>query len=147
MVYVKKLFLPSERAETDFITHEHRTCFNTFYPFKIFPEKRLGEVSFDGITMFYGGNGSGKSTLLNVLARKLNAVRYSEFNDSPLFDEYVGKCYAEYARTPQRSYVLTSDDVFDNVLSARYINEGIDERRNELFEKYVATHVEAERDP
>lgn len=147
MIYIKRLMLPSESAEIDFIRDEKRTCFNTFYPFKIFPDKGLRDVELDGITMFYGGNGSGKSTLLNIIAYKMNAVRYSEFNDAPLFDKFVDMCYMEYARRPHGSFVLTSDDVFDYVLSARMINEGIDGQRNELFDKYVAVHREMAVDP
>ena len=75
MIYVKRLTLPSEIAEIEFMKHEQRTCFHTFYPFKIFPDKGLRHVEFEPVTMFYGGNGSGKSTLLNVLARKMGAVR------------------------------------------------------------------------
>ena len=61
MIYIKKLTLPSELAEAKVIELEKRTCFNTFYPFKIFPEMRLGTIDFDSITMLYGGNGSGKA--------------------------------------------------------------------------------------
>ena len=137
MIYLKKLYLPSEYAEIEVIRDEKRTCFHTFYPFKIFPEKKLSSVEFEGITMLYGGNGSGKSTLLNVLAAKIQANRYSEFNSSPFFDKFVQMCSIDYARTPQRSYVLTSDDVFDYALKARLVNEGIDDERNELIEKYI----------
>lgn len=55
-------------------------------PINVFPLKELEIVDFNTIIMFYGGNGSGKSTLINVMARKMNAVRCSEFNDLPLFD-------------------------------------------------------------
>lgn len=147
MIYARKLILPSEYAEIAFIKNEKRTCFNTFYPFKIFPEKSLAQVDFDGITMFYGGNGSGKSTLVNVIARKMNAIRYSEFNDAPLFEKFTEMCSIECAKMPRASYVLTSDDVFDYVLNARTVNEGIDDKRNELFEKYIATHREAVTNP
>ncbi len=143
MVYVKRLNLPSEFAEIEFIKNEKRTCYNTFYPFKIFPEKRLSSVEFDGITLLYGGNGSGKSTLVNVLAQKLGAIRYSDFNDAPLFDQYVRMCSVECIRTPRKSLVLASDDVFDYTLNARSVNESIDERRQRLFDKYVETHWEA----
>ena len=78
-----------EYAELKFIECEKRTCFHTFHPFKIFPEKGLGSVEFDNITMFYGGNGSGKSTLLNILAEKIGAIRYSDFNNAPFFDKYL----------------------------------------------------------
>ncbi len=147
MIYLKKLHLPSEFAEIKVIEEEKRTCFNTFYPFKIFPEMRLGTIDFDGITMLYGGNGSGKSTLINILAHKMRASRYSEFNDAPLFDKFVGMCSLDYAREPRRSSVLTSDDVFDYVLKARAVNENISGQRNELFDKYVSVHGEAERNP
>ncbi len=147
MIYIKKLILPSEFAEIKVIEEEKRTCFNTFYPFKIFPEMGLGSLDFDGITMLYGGNGSGKSTLINVLARKMQANRYSEFNDAPLFDRFTHMCSLEYTRTPRNSCVLTSDDVFDYVLKARIVNEDIDDRRNELFEKYRAIHWSATQNP
>ena len=147
MIYAKKIVMPSELAEIKVIENEKRTCFNTFYPFKIFPEKQLSHIDFDGITMLYGGNGSGKSTLINVIARKINAIRYSEFNGAPLFDKYAEMCSVEYFRMPPRSYVLTSDDVFDYVLKARFVNEGIDDRRNELFDEYIATHREAVINP
>ena len=147
MVYVKRLALPSDGAEWGFVMGEKRTCFSTFYPFKIFPNKGLRQVDFDGITMFYGGNGSGKSTLLNVLARKMRAVRYSDFNDAPFFDTFVGMCEVDYAKMPRASYVLTSDDVFDYALKARTINEGIDDQRNELFDKYVAVQREMAYNP
>ncbi len=147
MIYVRTLYLPDDAEELSFIMLERRTCFHTFYPFKLFPDKGLEQVDLDGITMFYGGNGSGKSTLLNVMARKMGAIRYSDFNGSPFFDQYVEKCYVEYARRPRASYVLTSDDVFDYVLNARMVNDNIDERRNDLFEKYVAIHNEALTDP
>ena len=147
MVYLKKLTLPSLKTEVTFIEHEKRTCFHTFYPFKIFPDKQLEDIRFDGITMFYGGNGSGKSTLLNVIAEKIHADRFSEFNDSPLFGEYVDRCQVEYFRRPRRSTVLTSDDVFDYALGARSVNQNIDDRREELFDKYVETYKQAEYDP
>ena len=142
MIYVSKLMLPSPKEEDYFIEHENRTCFGTFYPFKIFPRKELREVKFDTITIFYGGNGSGKSTLINVMARKMKAVRYSDFNDAPFFDTYVEKCYIEYYKRPRNSCVLTSDDVFDYVLNARMVNENIDDRRNAIIENYIKIHDE-----
>ena len=147
MIYVKKLRLPSAVQEIKVIEGEKRTCFNTFYPFKIFPEKRLREVEFDRVTLLYGGNGSGKSTLLNVTSRMTGAIRYSEFNDAPLFDRFVQMCDLEYYRMPRESVVLTSDDVFDYVLNARSVNEKIDEKRDALFERYVSVHREMRNNP
>ncbi len=147
MIYLERLALPSARAEDGVITSEKRTCFNTFYPFGIFPRRGLRELLFDGITMLYGGNGSGKSTLINLLAWKANAERYSDFNDAPLFDRYASMCYLEYMRIPERCCVLTSDDVFDYVLGARTVNGSNSERREALFQKYVETYNEAMANP
>ena len=142
MIYVKKLRLPGEYAELKFIEGEKRTCFHTFHPFKIFPEKGLDSVEFDNVTMFYGGNGSGKSTLLNILAEKIGAIRYSDFNDAPFFDKYLSMCCVDYVRMPRKSLILTSDDVFDYALNARTVNGNIDEKRQALFDKYVTVKNE-----
>lgn len=142
MIYIEDFTLPSDVAEYKVIEDEKRTCLGTFYPFNIFPLKELRTIKFDGITMFYGGNGSGKSTLINLIAKKVDAVRYSDFNDAPLFDKYADMCSISYYRSPKKCCVLTSDDVFDYVLSARTVNENIEDRRNELIEKYRAVHRE-----
>lgn len=147
MIYVNRFILPGENAESAVISAEHRTCFTSFYPFKIFPQKLLRSVEFGNITMFYGGNGSGKSTLINVMAQKMNAVRFSDYNDSPFFDKYVDRCSVDYLRVPSKCYALSSDDVFDYVLSARSVNERIEDRREALIDKYIEIHREAETNP
>lgn len=38
---------------------------------------------------------------------------------------------------PVESRIITSDDVFDFILNMRAINDGIDEKREELFEEYL----------
>jgi predicted ATPase len=147
LIYIKNLILPSAYAEIKVIKDEQRTWLNTFYPFKIFPEKGLPEVEFESVTMLYGGNGSGKSTLINVLAEKINANRYSEFNAAPLFGQFVDMCRVEYNRSPRISSVLTSDDVFRYVLNARRVNEDLGDDRDELVRKYVEVKNEVERNP
>ena len=37
------------------------------------------------------------------------------------------------------SRIITSDDVFDFILNLRNINDGIDRKREELFEDYLET--------
>ena len=145
MIYLSSFNLPGDSAETSFVMQEKRTIFHTFYPFRIFSQKSFRAVELDRITIFYGGNGSGKSTLINVMARKMNAERFSDFNDSPFFDDFVGMCYAKVSRRPLNCRVLTSDDVFDYALNARLINENIDDRRRELLDNYVAVHQELRR--
>ena len=147
MVYLNRFILPSDTAEIKVIENEKRTCFNTFYPFKIFPLKKLRTLEFETVTMLYGGNGSGKSTLLNVMSAKLNAARFSDFNGAPFFERFVNMCDADFYRRPNASFVLTSDDVFDYVLSARSVNERIDERRNALFDRYADKKREAISNP
>ena len=146
MVYLESIVFPSDVAEYDFVVHEKRSHIHTAYPFKIFPQKGLRKLSFEDITMFYGGNGSGKSTLINVLARKMNADRYSPFNDSPLFDGYVQLCDVNCFRNPENCCVLSSDDVFEYVLNARSVNESIEDKRKELLDDYVSVHRQARND-
>lgn len=136
MLYIERFSLPSDYTEIQFIRFENRTCFNTMYPFKIFPDKELEHINFSPVTIFYGGNGSGKTTLLNVIAQKLSAARQSEFNNSPLFSEYVNYCRYELTKRPLEIRYISSDDVFDFVLDLRNINEGIDTRREEVSETY-----------
>ena len=73
MRYLKTFRTVSQAAEEGFLHGIKRTCYDTFYPFQIFPQKGLQQVEFDNITLFYGGNGSGKSTLLNVIAAEIGA--------------------------------------------------------------------------
>jgi predicted ATPase len=40
---------------------------------------------------------------------------------------------------PPNSRIITSDDVFDYMLNIRNLNEGIDQKREKLFEEYLDT--------
>lgn len=135
--YIEKLLLQSDGQETQFIMNQRRTCYNGIYPYKIFPQKGLREISFAPITIFYGGNGSGKTTLLNIVAEKTKVLRHSAFSGSAFFSEYVAGCDIQGRSIPGNSQILTSDDVFDYLLNIRYLNDGIDVRREELFEDYL----------
>ena len=135
--YINKLTLVSPGAEDSFLQNQRRTCYNGVYPYKIFPEKELRQIQLAPITVFYGSNGSGKSTLLNVLAEKAKVMRHSAFSGGAFFQQYVDGCRLEGRGIPEASQILTSDDVFDYLLNIRYLNDGIDARRNELFEDYL----------
>ena len=147
MIYLTQFNLPGDAAEIHWIKEEKRTCFPTFYPFKIFPAMMLEQIDFEPITLFYGGNGSGKSTLINVIAEKLGAIRYADFNNAPFFHTFVDMCKATYYRRPYHTTVLSSDDVFEYVLNARSVNEHIDDKREALFEKYAEVKRQAQIDP
>ena len=139
MIYLNSIKFPDVEKETDFIWSIRRTCYDSFYPFKILSERDLEKISFDEpITILYGGNGSGKSTALNVIAEKVNIKRDSIFNKSNFFPDFVQLCEVDMAKEiPENSRIITSDDVFDYMLNIRNLNEGIDQRREELFEEYL----------
>lgn len=135
--YIDSLTLVSDDRETDFLIGQKRTCYNSIYPYKIFPPKELQELCFAPITVFYGGNGSGKTTLLNIIAEKANIKRHSAYNKSAFFSQYVSGCKLSGASIPKESQILTSDDVFDYLLDIRCLNDGIDSKREELFEDFL----------
>lgn len=138
MRYLKTFRTVSQAAEEGFLHEIKRTCYDTFYPFQIFPRKGLQQVEFDDITLFYGGNGSGKSTLLNVIAAEIGAERTAAFNKSNFWDDYVRRCETEYYSTQtENRCIITSDDVFDYMLDIRSLNDGIHEKREERLAEYT----------
>lgn len=138
-LYIKDFYFPSDNRETGFLLGEKRTCFSSVYPFKLFPEKELRHLSFSSpITVLYGGNGSGKSTVLNLIAEKAHLTRHSKYNSSAFFPQYLDMCEINcMPRMPEQSQIITSDDVFDYLMNLRYLNDGIDLRREELFDEFL----------
>lgn len=140
MIYISAFEFVNEDIEYKFILDEKRTCYDSFYPFKILSKNQFERIDFEPITILYGGNGSGKSTALNVIAEKVNLDRDSIYNKTNFFMDYVNMCYMEISNEiPENSKIITSDDVFDYMLNIRNINERIDEKRSELFEEYIDT--------
>lgn len=138
MLYLDSFSFPDDGMEFDFILSIKRECYNTFYPFKILSRKELNILNFEPITILYGGNGSGKTTALNIISEKLNLVRDSRYNQSNFFPDYVNLCdYSLVREIPSHSRTITSDDVFDYMLNVRMMNEGIDTKREELFDDYL----------
>ena len=79
-----------------------------------------------------------KSTALNVIAEKTGVHRDSIYNKSNFFCDYVDMCGMQLETDiPKNSRIITSDDVFDYMLNIRYLNEGIDNKREELFDEYL----------
>lgn len=138
MVYLNHFEFPEREEEYDFLMSQKRTCYDTFYPFQILSKNDLHMLDFEPVTILYGGNGSGKTTALNVIAEKLGLARDTLYNRSNFFGEYCNMCDYELENAvPKTSRIITSDDVFDFMLNLRSINEGIDKRREELFEDYL----------
>ncbi len=138
MIYLRSFTFPCDDTETSFIQSIIRTCYDSFYPFKILSRNDLSRLDFDTVTILYGGNGSGKSTALNVIAEKAGISRDSIYNKSNFFSDYVNYCGMSLEeKITQNSRIITSDDVFDYMLNIRNLNEGIDLKREEIFEEYL----------
>ena len=138
MIYLSHFEFPHIEQEYSFIMGLKRTCYDTVYPFQILSKHHLKMLDFDSVTILYGGNGSGKTTALNVIAEKLNLQRDTLYNRSNFFEDYTDLCSYETERPiPRHSRIITSDDVFDFMLNLRSLNEGIDRRREGLFDEYL----------
>ena len=137
MLYLSQFEFPDADEEFDYILKQKKTCYDTYYPFKILSEHQLKYLNFEPVTILYGGNGSGKTTALNVMAEKLGLQRDALYNRSAFFEGYTGLCYSVSEREiPKDSRIITSDDVFDFMLNLRSLNEGIDNSREELLKEY-----------
>lgn len=140
MVYLTHFEFPDIETEYDFTMGQKRTCYDTFYPFLVLSKHRLAMLDFEPVTILYGGNGSGKTTALNIITEKLALERDTLYNRSNFFEDYTNLCSYRTARNagiPKGSRMIASDDVFDFMLNLRGINDGIDRRREELFEDYL----------
>ena len=135
-MYLERFILPIDK-ERRLITErgkinggEQHGYVDNSYPCGLFSAKGLQEVKFGNVTIFYGGNGSGKSTLLNLIASKLELNRIAPFNSSEMFSAYSDACKYELGyddegfryRIPNGSRIITSDDVFDYMLTVRTNN-------------------------
>lgn len=137
MIYVDTITFPDADAEWDFRASVVKTCYNTLYPFYVLSQAGFERIDFDHITILYGSNGSGKTTALNVIAEKLGIRRNAPFNRSNFFGDYVKMCRVRLENAvPPHSRIMTSDDVFDFMLNLRSLNEGIDRKKEMLFDEY-----------
>jgi len=138
MLFLESFTFPQDEAETSYLMSIRRTCYSSFYPFKILSRRRFERIDFEPVTILYGGNGTGKSTALHVIAEKAGLEREAPFNRTSFFEDYVRICGMVMPdRAPQGSCIITSDDVFDHMLSIRELNDGIDRKREDVFEEYL----------
>lgn len=138
MLYIDHFKFPNSDQEFDFFMSIKRKCYDNFYPFQVLSKKEFERIDFEPITILYGGNGSGKTSVLNIIAEKLKLDRDSMYNRSSFFETYVGLCDAKILEDiPSSSKIITSDDVFNYMLDFRALNEGIDLKRENLFEEYL----------
>ena len=115
-----------------------RTCYESFYPFGVLSAHHLRQMDFEPITILYGGNGSGESIALNIICEKIELQRDTLYNRSSFYEDYLRMCEYEIETSiPEQSRMITSDDVFDFMMNLRCINNGIDAKREELFDEYL----------
>ena len=138
-MYIDSFKFPGIGAEEQFVNYIERTCYSSFYPFGVFAENMLESLSFSEITILYGNNGSGKSTALNLMAEKIGAKRDTLFNKTSFFGDYLKMCSFEMTpgEKPEEIRMTTSDDVFDFMLNLRALNEGVDRKREQVFDEWI----------
>ncbi len=140
MIYLKKFALLDEYQEHNLMSFEEkRQIFNSNYPIHLFSKKDFKNITFDNITIFYGGNGSGKTTLLNIISKKLKSIRKTEVEKGTYFDLYVQECKYEMSfENPMEIKVISSDDVFDSLLDIRSINANVNRKKEYLSKEYLS---------
>ncbi len=137
-MYLDTFYFATIKQEEEFINYIERTCYDSYYPFGVLSAHCLRQIDFEPITIFYGGNGCGKTTALNIIAEKIRIERGTVYNRSNFFEDYLSFCECDgIKKIPKDSRIITSDDVFDFMLNLRNLNEGIDNRREELFKEYI----------
>lgn len=145
-MYLETFKLPIDQEEgiIKSCTSRHRYIEN-IYPCGIMSENQFHEINFADVTILYGGNGSGKSTVLNLIAEKLQLNRIAPYNSSDIFNAYVAACKYKMAyddegfaqRVPNGSRIITSDDIFDYMLTVRTNNEDIREKEAMADDKWL----------
>lgn len=151
-MYLERFVLPATQELESGLLRRHSAqnggITDNPYPCGLFPEKELPEISFKNITVFYGGNGSGKSTLLNLISEKLKLNRVAPYNSGEMFGAYVAACtytlgYDDEGfplRVPNGSRIITSDDIFDYMLTVRGNNGEIAQNREEAKADWGRLH-------
>ncbi len=137
MIYLRSFTFPDGDREFDYCLGVKRKCYTSYYPFRVLSRHCLEHIDFEPVTILYGSNGSGKSTALQVIAAKAGLRRESPYNRTSFFDDYVALCRMDAGNIPPESRVLASDDVFDRMIAVRELNDGIDSRREDVFEAYM----------
>ena len=139
MLCLTRFAFPDAEREFDALSGDYRTrmtAYQSYYPFGILSRNGAVALSFEPVTILYGGNGSGKTTALNVIAEALSLARDAAYNRTPFYERYIRACSWEATNVPAGSRIVTSDDVFDFMLNLRALNDGLDERRDELVDQY-----------
>ncbi len=138
MICLEEFHLLSDDQEWAFFQYGSKGCYDSFYPYQLFPQKQLREITFSDITIFCGSNGSGKSTVLNIIGEKLELKRNTPYNKTDFFDPYLSGCSCYFRdEDPLRmrelmkvSRFISSDDVFNHIIGVRERNENLSFKRD-----------------
>jgi predicted ATPase len=136
MIFINKFVFPPPDKVQGIILTEQRTCINNPYPIPFLVNKKIGEINFAPITVFYGGNGSGKTTILNIIARRIGSVKKNDYKIAEYFDECAGMCDYTMREKPMEIKSITSDDIFNFLNDIHGINRHIDRTRDELWAEW-----------
>ena len=73
------------------------------------------------------------------MAEKIGAKRDTLFNKTSFFGDYLKMCSFEMTpgEKPEEIRMITSDDVFDFMLNLRALNEGVDRKREQVFDEWI----------
>jgi len=134
MIFLKQFKLLNENVYQAELTRDvvglyDRCTPDEYYPLGLFnlnfTGQRIEQIDFEDITILYGGNGSGKTTLLNIISEKTEAVRFKEYLQTDGFEYYINHCKSVYNENPLSKKFLSSDDIFDRILTVREENKGV----------------------
>lgn len=114
------------------------------YPSGVLYFKELTLITFDRITIFYGGNGSGKSTLLNIISDKLGLQRRTEVDRTKNFIKFLNFCSynlnedeEKLKALPYESKIITSEDIMEHILLTRKDNKQTGIKQEKTYEEYL----------
>ena len=139
MIYLESFKLPTAEQEYKFFEPK-RFVPAEIYPWQFLSTKDFTDIDCEKITILYGGNGSGKSTALNAIAKKIGIERTTPYNRGYYYyDEFIARCSCKTNPTmigdlAELTTMLTSDDVFDTMLTTRKRNMQHELRTNALDE-------------
>ena len=144
-LHIKSFIIPA--GPDQFLDYNMPSFMNT-YPFHILNQfnNNAFKIQFDKITLFYGNNGSGKSTLLNIIAEKIKAKRYTQFNKTSCFADFCKLCQKVESNGCPDKRIITSDEIFEKMLTLRDANTYKMQRQDQIFdEQYEAKYNEDKR--
>jgi len=136
MKYLESFKLIDEEGNPDFVKKiKSSYTDDEWFPLGFFKKKKLDQIDFEPITIFYGGNGSGKSSLISLIAEKFAIRRHANLSVTKAFSMYADACDAKAMKNlNEHSKMLTSEDVFKNIFTGRTTNTEVHEKKTEFEE-------------